>query len=142
MGPLAAGTCLTGSHNSDSLSFVDVVLSLHGRIAFAIVLYLSAIGLWGLALGIRGVGPTPNFIGALVIAEIAAIVQGLLGFAALVTRPPTQSLHILYGFALAVALPMAATLVRKREPRAAAFAFGFMALFAAGLALRGITTGT
>ena len=119
---------------------MDVALSLHGRIAFAIVLYLSAVGLWGLALGVRGLGPTPNFIGALVIAEIAAIVQGLFGIAVLFTRPPTQSLHILYGFALVVALPMAATLVRKREPRAASFALGFMALFAAGLAIRGMTT--
>ena len=120
---------------------MDVVLSLHGRVALAIVLYLSAVGLWGLALGIRGVGPTPNFIGALVIAEIAAIAQGLLGVAVLFSHPPANSIHILYGFALAVSLPMAATLVRKREPRAASFAVGFIALFAAGLAYRGITTG-
>ena len=119
---------------------MDIVLSLHGRTAFAIVLYLSAIGVWGLALGIRGSGPTPSFIGALVIAEIAAIVQGLLGIALLFSRPPSQSLHVLDGFALAVALPMAATFVRKREPRAASFAFGFIALFAAGLAIRGMTT--
>jgi hypothetical protein len=119
---------------------VDVVLSLHGRVATAIVLYLSVAGLWGLLLGVRGVGPTPNFIGALVIFEIAAVVQGLLGMALLLARPPSQSLHVVYGFALAVALPLAATLVRKREPRAASFAFGFMALFAAGLAIRGITT--
>jgi hypothetical protein len=119
---------------------VDVVLSLHGRVATAIVLYLSVVGLWGLVLGIRGAGPTPSFIGALVIFEIAAIVQGLLGIALLLSRAPAQSLHVLYGFALASALPLAATLVRKREPRAASFAFGFMALFAAGLAIRGITT--
>lgn len=129
------------SQRSASLSLVDVVLSLHGRIALAIVLYLSAVGVWGLALGVRGLGPTPNFIGALVIAEIAAIAQGLLGLAVLFSRPPSQPVHILYGFALAVALPMAATLVRKREPRAASFAFGFMALFATGLAIRGMMTG-
>ncbi|MDP9246136.1 MAG: hypothetical protein M3O64_05715 [Chloroflexota bacterium] len=119
---------------------MDVVLSLHGRVATAIVLYLSLVGLWGLGLGIRGSGPTPNFIGALVIFEIAAVAQGLLGVAVFVTRPPAQSLHVLYGVALALALPLAATFVRRREPRAASFAFGFMALFAAGLALRGITT--
>jgi hypothetical protein len=119
---------------------VDVVLSLHGRVATAIVLYLSVVGLWGLVLGVRGSGPTPNFIGALVIFEVAAVAQGLLGIALLFSRAPSQSLHILYGVALAVALPLAATFVRKREPRAASFAFGFMALFAAGLAIRGITT--
>jgi hypothetical protein len=119
---------------------VDLVLSLHGRIATAIVLYYALVGLWGLALGVRGSGPTANFIGALVIAEVVAIAQGLLGIVLLFSRSPSQSLHVLYGFALAVAIPIAATLVRRREPRAASFAFGFMALFAAGLAIRGITT--
>lgn len=127
-------------HYSDSLSRVDIVLSLHGRIAFAIVLYLSAVGLWGLALGIRGLGPTPSFVGALVIAEIAAIVQGLFGLALLFSRPPANSLHILYGFALSLALPLAATLVRKRERRTASLTFAVVALFAAGLAIRGMTT--
>ena len=119
---------------------MDVVLSLHGRIATAIVLYLGIVGLWGIVLGVRGSGPTPNFIGALLMFEVAAIVQGVLGAVLLFSRSPSQSLHVLYGVALAVALPLAATMVRKREPRAASFAFGFMALFAAGLALRGIST--
>jgi hypothetical protein len=120
---------------------VDIALSLHGRIAFAIVLYLSAVGLWGLILGIRGLGPTPSFTGALVIAEIAAVVQGLFGLVVLFSRPPANPLHILYGFALAVSLPLAATIVRKRERRTASFTFALVALFAAGLAIRGMTTG-
>ncbi|MEP7003840.1 MAG: hypothetical protein ABI888_04805 [Chloroflexota bacterium] len=119
---------------------MDIVLSLHGRIAFAIVLYLSAVGVWGLFLGTRGLGPTPNFIGALVIAEIAAIIQGLLGIAVLFTRGPSNPLHSLYGFALALALPLAATIVRKRERRMASFTYALVALFAAGLAIRGMTT--
>jgi len=116
------------------------VLSLHGRVATAIVLYASIVGLWGMVLGARGSGPTPSFVGALVIFEIAAIAQGLLGIALLFSRPPSQSLHVLYGFALALALPLAATIVRKRERRTASFTFGLVALFAAGLAIRGITT--
>lgn len=120
---------------------MDIVLSLHGRTATALVLYYSLVGLWGLLLGVRGSGPTPSFTGALVIAEIAAIAQGLLGIVTLVFyRPPTQSLHLLYGFALALAIPLAATVVRSRERRTASFTFGLVALFAAGLAIRGITT--
>lgn len=119
---------------------MDVVLSLHGRAATALVMYLAIVGLWGLFLGLRGAGPTPNFIGALVIAEIAAIAQGSLGIALLFSRPPSQSLHVLYGFALALALPLAATIVRRRERRTASLTFGLVALFAAGLAVRGITT--
>jgi hypothetical protein len=123
-----------------SLHPVDVVLSLHGRVATAIVLYLSIVGLWGLWLGVRGSGPTPSFIGALVIFEIAAVAQGVLGIALLFSRAPSQSLHILYGFALALAIPLAATMVRRREGRTASLTFGLVALFAAGLAVRGITT--
>ena len=120
---------------------MDIVLSLHGRTATAIILYYTLVGLWGLWLGIRGRGPTPSFIGALVIAEIAAIGQGLLGVATLLFyRPPTQSLHVLYGFALALAIPLAATIVRTRERRTASLTFGLVALFAAGLAIRGMTT--
>ena len=118
-----------------------MVLSLHGRAATAIVLYLSVVGVWGLILGARGLGPTPGFVGALVVAEIAAIAQGLFGLVLLLFRgPPSQSLHVLYGFALALAFPLAATLVRKRERRTASFTFALVALFAAGLAIRGITT--
>lgn len=116
------------------------MLSLHGRVANAIVLYLAIVGVWGLWLGARGAGPSANFVGALVIAEVAAVAQGLLGILLLLSSPPSQSLHVLYGFALAAAIPLAATIVRKRERRTASLTFGLAALFAAGLAIRGITT--
>ena len=113
---------------------------MHGRVAIAIVLYLAVVGIWGLVQGVRGFGPSGSFTGALLIAEVAAIAQGLFGVVLLFGPSPPQSVHILYGVALAVALPLAATLVRGRPPRAVSFAFAFMALFAAGLAIRGIMT--
>jgi hypothetical protein len=123
------------------LSLVDVVLSLHGRAATALVLYYTAVGLWGLILGVRNVGPTAGFRGAVAIAVVASVVQGALGFLVLVfLRPPSDSLHVLYGFALALAMPLAATLVRDRAPRGQSLALGFAALFTAGLAVRGIIT--
>lgn len=120
---------------------VDIVLSLHGRAGTALILYYSAVGLWGLFLGIRNSGPTPGFRGAIAVAVIASIVQGALGllvFAFL--RPPPDALHVLYGFALSLAMPLAASLVRDRQPRGQSVALGFAALFAAGLAVRGIIT--
>jgi hypothetical protein len=123
------------------LSSVDVVLSLHGRAATALVLYYTAVGLWGLFLGVRNSGPTPGFRGAIAIAVIASVVQGALGFLVLVfMRPPSDLLHVLYGFALALAMPLAATLVRDRTQRGQSVALGFAALFTAGLAIRGIIT--
>jgi hypothetical protein len=120
---------------------VDVVLSLHGRAATALVLYYTAVGLWGLFLGVRSSGPTPGFRGAIAIAVIASIVQGALGFLVFFfLRPPPDLLHILYGFALALAMPLAASLVRDRAPRGQSVALGLASLFTAGLAIRGIIT--
>jgi hypothetical protein len=120
---------------------VDVVLALHGRSATALVLYYTAVGLWGLFLGIRNSGPTPGFRGAVAIAVIASVVQGALGFLVFFfLRPPPDLIHVLYGFALALAMPLAATIVRDRTPRGQSIALGLAALFTAGLAIRGIMT--
>jgi hypothetical protein len=124
------------------LTRVDVaVLSLHGRAATALVLYYTAVGLWGLFLGVRNSGPTPGFRGAIAISVIASIVQGLLGLLVWAfVQPPRDLLHVLYGFALVLAMPLAASLVRDRAPRGQSVALGFAALFTAGLAIRGIIT--
>ena len=121
--------------------WVDAVLSLHGRAATALVLYYTVVGVWGLFLGVRNSGPTPGFRGAVAIAVIASVVQGALGFLVFAfLRPPNDSLHVLYGFALALAMPLAASMVRDRAPRGQSVALGFAALFTAGLAIRGIIT--
>ena len=120
---------------------MDAVLSVHGRLATVLVLYFAAVGIWGIALGVRGRGPTPGFRGALVIAEIAALGQGLLGVLVfLFLRAPNDLLHILYGFTLAVAMPLAVSFTREQTPRRQAIWLGIGALFAPGLAIRGTTT--
>jgi len=115
------------------------VVDLHTRMAFALVLYLTALGLWGIALGFAS-GPTPSFRGALVIAEIAIVAQGLLGVVSATARGLPDWQHILYGLALVVAIPLAATMARQGSPRRTALTLGLTALFAAGLAIRGIAT--
>ncbi|MDE3102029.1 MAG: hypothetical protein KGJ98_07310 [Chloroflexota bacterium] len=120
------------------------VLALHSRFAFAVLYYLVALGIWGVVLGIRRQGPSPSFRGAIVIVEIAILAQGLLGGLTWLSGqgPPRDLLHILYGFALLLALPFASTMVRDSSPRRAALTLGLVAFFAAGLAIRGITTGS
>ena len=120
---------------------MDIALTLHKQLATVLVLYYTAVGFWGLGLGVRNTGPTPGFRGAVAIAVIAAVAQGVLGVLAFVfVRQPAESLHLLYGFALVVAMPLASTLIRDRTPRGQSVALGFASLFAAGLAIRGITT--
>jgi hypothetical protein len=115
------------------------VLALHGRLGVALGLDFAALGLWGLALGAAGSGPSPSFRGAIVIAEIVIVLQGALG-AFLSLRVAPEWIHVLYGLALLAAMPLAATVVREYTPRRASFALGLAALFTAGLAVRGITT--
>lgn len=117
------------------------MLSLHGRAATALVLYYTAVGLWGLFLGARNSGPTSGFRGAVAIAVIASVVQGALGFVVLFfLRPPADLVHILYGLALVLTMPLASSIVRDRAPRGQSIALGLAALFTAGLAIRGIIT--
>jgi hypothetical protein len=120
---------------------MDLVLSMHSRIAYALVLYYTLVGLWAILQGIRDRGPNASLRGAIVIATAAAVAQGALGLLVLVFRgAPADAVHILYGFALAVAMPLAGSLVRDRTPRGQSIALGLAALFTAGLAIRGITT--
>jgi hypothetical protein len=120
---------------------MDLVLSLHGRVGFALVLYYTFVGLWAILQGIRDRGPNASLRGAIAIATIAAVTQGALGLLVLFFRgAPSDAVHILYGLALVVAMPLAATLVRERTPRGQSIALGLAALFTAGLAIRGITT--
>jgi hypothetical protein len=117
------------------------VLPLHAQLATALILYLAALGVWGIALGLGGSGPTPSYRGSLVIAEIAIVLQGLLGAVSWFTTGPSDAIHVLYGLALVVTLPLVATIVREGSPRRTALSLGLASLFAAGLAVRGITTG-
>lgn len=120
---------------------MDLALALHGRLAIVLVLYYTLVGLWAILLGLRNSAPSPGLRGAFVIAEVAAVAQGIIGllvFAFL--RPPRDGLHVLYGFALVLAMPLAASIARDRQPRGQSVALGIAALFTAGLAIRGITT--
>jgi len=120
---------------------VDIALALHRQLATVLVLYYTAVGFWGLGLGVRNTGPTPGYRGAIAIAVIAVVGQGLLGLLTFAfVRQPAESLHLLYGFALVLAMPLASTLIRDRTPRGQSVALGLASLFAAGLAIRGITT--
>jgi hypothetical protein len=120
---------------------MDAVLSVHGRVGYALVLYYTAVGIWGLALWLRRAGPSANFRGAIAIAVIASAAQGALGLAVtLFGAPPRDPLHLLYGVALVVAMPLGASLVGRWNPPRQALGLGLAALFTAGLAIRGIIT--
>jgi hypothetical protein len=118
-----------------------VPAELHAGLGRAVVLYLTVVGLWGIGLAATDHGPSASFRGALVIAEITVVVQGILGLLSWVSSSAPDAIHVLYGAALVLTLPLVASTIRDASPRRASLALGLAAFFAAGLAVRGITTG-
>jgi hypothetical protein len=119
-----------------------VIVQLHATLANTVILYMIACGVWGVFCALRG-GMNGSLAGALVIGEGLILFQALLGIIGyLVGNRPSQGwLHILYGICVAISLPGVYTYTRGRSPAIQALWFGGGALFIAGLAARGITTG-
>lgn len=117
---------------------MNAVLLLHGRLGTALVLYLFVLAVWALLNWRRGLGASPGYRGALVIGEIVAVAQGVLGA---LLWPPRDWVHVLYGLSIVLVLPFAYTYARERTGGAQSLVYGVASLFAVGLALRGIFTG-
>lgn len=113
---------------------------LHAGLARALVLYLLALGVWGLLAWRRGRGLTPSYRGALVIGWVTALAQGAAGLPLLISGGPRDPVHALYGAAIAVALPAGLLYARDRVPARQSMVLGLVALFSTGLAIRGLTT--
>ena len=78
----------------------------------------------------------------LVLAELLFIVQGLVGVGLFVTGHVLRdSLHLLYGVLLVLALPIAASYTSARERRREPLVFGIVGLFMVGLTVRAFMTG-
>lgn len=106
------------------------------------MLFMAAIGIWGIVSYVRGQSVSGSFAGSLVIGEILVIVQvaaglGLFGMGA---RPP-EATHYLYGITAVLVLPFAWSFFRERNQRQALLIYSLLALFIFGLAIRGMTTG-
>jgi heme A synthase len=121
---------------------VSTVAQIHGLIAWALVLYCAAVGVWGLFLAVRR-SPLPgNYAGALAIAVILGVVQALVGVVLVVLGlRPRDDLHYLYGLSVIVAFPLVQQFISTRKV-SRPLAYGLAALFVMGLAIRGITTGS
>ena len=121
---------------------LSAVLVLHERLAISFLLFMLAVGLWGLFSFLRGGSLSGSIAGALVIGQILIMVQGLAGIALFVSgHRPADSLHILYGIAAALVLPFVWSYMKDRNARQALLFYSLVALFAVGLAIRGIVTG-
>lgn len=120
---------------------MPLLLLLHDRLATALVLYLLVLALWGLVAWRRGRAVGGGYLGALLIAEAVALLQGALGAGVALDRAPHEPVHVLYGLSIVVALPLAVVYARDKPPARQSLTYALFALFAFGLAVRGMTTG-
>jgi hypothetical protein len=118
-------------------------LLIHDRLATTVLLFMAAVGLWGLWSFARGEVLGGSLTGALVIGQVLIVAQGLFGAILYVDgfRPAT-SIHLLYGATAAIVLPFVWSYVKDRHPRQALLFYSLVSLFIAGLAIRGMTTGS
>ncbi len=123
-----------------------VVVFLHQGFSRVVLIYSVLLALWGLFLYVRGEPPSGGLLGALVLDEGVIILQSLIGIVLYGQGyRPGQSLHLLYGLAVFLALPTAylwAGANRVGPPtRRDSLVFGLTCLFLFGLGIRAATTG-
>lgn len=120
----------------------NLALSLHQGFATVVLVYSFFMGLWGLFLYFRGSNPSGGYLGALVLAEGVAVLQGLIGLILLLQgHRPGDTLHYLYGVVAAITLPAAYFIGNGATERRDSLIFGLAGFFLVGIAVRGITTG-
>ena len=115
---------------------------IHDRLSVTVMLFMVAVGLWGIVAYLRGQSISGSYAGALAIGEALVLVQVGAGVATFATgaRPPSTT-HYLYGLTAVLVLPFAWSYLRTRNQRQALLMYSLVTLFIFGLAVRGIITG-
>lgn len=138
------GRSRDGEHRgSERSAALDILMQLHDRMAVTMLLFMAAVGFWGIFTFAKGGVLGGSIAGALVIGQVLVAIQGALGVILYIKGfRPEGSVHFLYGATALIALPFIWSYAREREPRQALLYYSLAALFIAGLATRGIATGS
>jgi heme A synthase len=113
----------------------------HARLANTALFFIIAMAIWGLWRLIRKQGLSSNYWGALIIAEILIIVQGLLGgYLWLTGLRPDRSIHVLYGIVAALTIPAIYAFTKGGQERREMIIYSVALLVLVGILLRAIST--
>lgn len=115
---------------------------IHARLGNSLVLFMLALGLWALALYLLKRDLSPSYMGALLIGETLALVQGTIGvFLWITVGSPGRWVHILYGVLTVILIPFVYFRTEGRMTRREALIYGLLCLFLVGVGLRAASTG-
>ncbi len=118
------------------------LLLVHDRLSISMLLFMTVLGFWGLVAYARGQSLSGSLAGTFVIGQLLILLQVVAGtWLLLLGTRPAESTHYLYGATAILILPFVWSYLRARDQRQALLYYSFVALFIAGLAVRGITTG-
>jgi uncharacterized membrane protein YhfC len=122
---------------------MEAITFIHNRLSVTMLLFMVALGIWGLWNALRGAGMTPSYWGGLVIGEVLIAAEVLLGVVLYVLGgvPARGWLHLLYGIAALISIPAAFTFTRGRSTRYESLIYAVIALFLAGVTVRARLTG-
>jgi hypothetical protein len=118
------------------------LIQAHDRLAVTVMLFMAALGVWGLFAYVRGQTLSGSYAGALIIGEVLVSVQVTAGVLLVVMndRPATPT-HYLYGVTAILVLPFAWSYLRDKDQPRSLLIYSLIALFIFGLAVRGMMTG-
>ncbi len=115
---------------------------IHDRLASAMFLFALLAGAWGLVAYFRDRGVDGRFWGILAAGELLFLVQAVVGITLwLQGLRPTRTIHLLYGAVMVLTWPGYYAISRGRDDKAAAFVYGLLGVFLAGIVLRANGTG-
>ncbi len=117
---------------------------LHAGLSNTALLFMLAMGIWGLWNFFRGEGLTGSYGGALVIGEGVMVVEAIIGVALYLGGSSGMGrswLHTLYGVVAVICLPAAFSFTRGRSSRHEVLTYACVSLFLAGIVNRLQTTG-
>lgn len=115
----------------------------HERLANSVLLYVLLMALWGFWRFFRKQGMDSSYWGAVVIAEVLILLQGILGIILLFIgiSPGRGWVHILYGVVGAIALPGVYLYTKGRDDRRDVLMYAVVFLFQIGIFMRAVATG-
>jgi hypothetical protein len=123
---------------------MEILKILHNGLSNTTLLFMLALGGWGLWNFFRGEGVTGSYWGALAIGQGVVVIEALIGVALYLAGsngPARGVLHILYGVVTLICLPAAFSFTRGRSSRYEVLIYAVIALFLAGIVNRAQTTG-
>ena len=115
---------------------------LHANLARTTLFYTAAMGVWSLALVVRGRGLDGRYMGALVIGELVLVLELLLGLSLALDRGwgAVRYLHVLYGVLATLMWPFVYTFAPRDGSRREAVMFSATSFFLFLLLARAVTT--